>query len=431
MRKLLLINDTLANKISFYHVLLLLVSLPFDYFYSHVILVSFAIHTLIHFKKSEIKPVLTLRAFMLQSVFLITLIGTTYTHYKSEAFNDLGRQIVILIFPILFCINPLDIKKYREQLLVVFALCCTAAVAYLFANALHVIHYYHYPVKVIFSHAFTNHNFSDAIGMHATFFSLQVGIALICLLAVLVRSNSASARVFYAFCCLILVAGLVQLSSKSVVAVMFIAINFALPFLLLSGRKRIIFLSTGVCVSLLAMVILFQSATFKERFFNSFSKDLSQRSGPETTDSRITRWGVAIPLILKSPVIGYGSGSEIPLLKDAFFKNKLYDSYLNGLNSHNQYLSFWLKSGIGGLLIYLLTLAYGFNMAFKTRDVVFVTFMLLIAIVSLSENIFDVDKGTMFYGLLYPLFIFSMQKVVAPARVFKQKNILAYGQPQC
>jgi O-antigen ligase len=401
MRKLLLIEDTLTNKISFYHVLFLLASLPFDYFYSHVILVSFAIHTGIHFKKSEVKPILTLRTFLLQSVFLLTLVSTTYSHYKSEAFNDMGRQLVIFIFPVLFCINPLDIKKYRQQLLVVFALCCTATVAYLFAEALYVIRYYHYPVKMIFSHAFTNHNFSDPIGMHATFFSLQVGIALICLLSVLIKSASAATRIFYIFCCLILIAGLIQLSSKSVVAVMF-----------------------------LAMVILFQSATFKERFFNSLSKDLAERTGPETIDSRITRWGVATQLILKSPVIGYGSGSEVILLKDAFFKNKLYDSYLNGLNSHNQYLSFWLKCGIGGLLIYLLTLAYGFNIAFKTGDVVFVTFMLLIAIVSLSENIFDVDKGTMFYGLLYPFFIFSKQKIAAPAKAFKQKNILAYGQPQ-
>lgn len=431
MRKLLLINDTLANKISFYHVLLLLISLPFDYYYSHVILASFAIHTLIQFKRSEVKPILTRNTFLLQAVFLVTLIGTTYTHYKSEAFNDLGRQIVIFVFPILFCLNPVDIKRYRPQLLVFFALYCTATVAYLFASALHVIHYYHYPVKVLFSHAFTNHNFSDPIGMHATFFSMQVGIALICLLSVLVKPGSTIVRLFYSFCCLILIAGLIQLSSKSVVAVMFVAVNFVLPFYMLTGKKRIIFLSTGIAISVLIVIILSQSATFKERYFNSFSKDMTERSGAETIDSRITRWSVVLQLIHHSPVIGYGSGSEIPLLKDAFFKNKLYDSYLNGLNSHSQYLSFWLKSGIGGLLIYLITLGYGVKIALKTKDVVFVTFMILIAVVSLSENIFDVDKGTMFYGLLYSFLTFSKQRIAAPAKEFKQKKILAYGQPQC
>ena len=51
MKELLLINDNTANKISYYHLLFLLASLPFDRFYSHIILISFAAHTLIHLKK--------------------------------------------------------------------------------------------------------------------------------------------------------------------------------------------------------------------------------------------------------------------------------------------------------------------------------------------------------------------------------------------
>lgn len=430
MRKLLLINDTLANKISFYHLLLLLVSLPFDYYYSHVIVISFAVHTLIHFKKSEVKPMITLRTFMLQSVFLVTLIATTYSNYKNQAFNDLGRQIVIFIFPILFCLNPLDIKKYRQQLLLVFALYCTGTVAYLYANVLHVIRYYHYPVSTVFSQAFTNHNFSNPIGMHATFFSLQVAIALMCLLVVICRPGAIKAKVFYGFCSLVLLAGLVQLSSKSVVGVVFVAVSFVLPFVMFTGRQRILFISGSVIVSLLALVVLLQSATFKERYINSFSNDLTGKNRLTTVDSRIERWGAAMQLIRRSPLIGYGSGSEIALLQDAFFKNKLYDSYLNKLNSHNQYLNFWLKSGIWGLVIYLLTLGYGFTLAFKTKDVVFITFMLLIVVVSISEVIFDMDKGTMFYGLLYPFLVFSVQKVTAPKRVFAATNILMHGQPQ-
>ncbi|WP_448701621.1 O-antigen ligase family protein [Mucilaginibacter sp. AW1-3] len=431
MRKLLLIDDTLANKISFYHLLLLLVSLPFDYFFSHVILVSFAIHTLIHLKKSEVKPIITLRTLVLQSVFLVTLIATTYSPYKNQAVNDMGREIVILLIPILFCLNPLNIKKYRARLLTVFGLCCTLTVVYLYVHAVYLIRYFHYPIKFIFSHAFTNHNFSDPIGMHATFLSLQVGIAIICLLTIILKPATTATRIFYSFCCLILLAGLIQLSSKSVVAVMLLTVDFVVPFFLLTGRRRITFMAGSIAASLLMIMLLFHSVTFKERYFNSFSQDLSQRHGPETTDSRVTRWGIVIQLIRESPVIGHGSGSEIILLKEAFFKNKLYDSFLNGLNSHNQYLSFLLKSGICGLLIYLFTLAYGFNIAFKTTDVVFITFMLLIAIVSLSENIFDVDKGTMFYGLFYPLFVFSERKAAILKRVSIQKNILANGQPVC
>jgi len=429
MRKLLFIDDTLTNQISFYHLLFLLVSLPFDYFFSHIILISFTLHTLIHLKKSEIKPIVTWRTFMLQSAFLVTVAATIYSHYKTEAFNDMGRQIVILIIPILFCLNPLDFKKYREQLLTAFALCCTATILFLYAHAVYVIRYLHYPLKLIFSHAFTNHNFSEPIGMHATFFSLQIGIALISLLAGILKPATTLTRFFFSLCCLILIAGLIQLSSKCVVAIMFIITTFILPFYALNGRKRMLFIAGGFTASLLLTAILFESTTFKERYFGSFSKDLSAKRGPEVTDSRITRWSVVMQVIKQSPITGYGSGSEVPMLKDAFFKNKLYDSYLHGLNAHNQYLSFLFKSGIGGLLIYLVTLAFGFNIAFKTGDIIFITFMLLVGLVSLTENILDVDKGTMFYGLFYPLFIYSRQTVTISKPVLIQKNILTGGQP--
>jgi len=95
------------------------------------------------------------------------------------------------------------------------------------------------------------------------------------------------------------------------------------------------------------------------------------------------------------------------LLHDEFFKAKMYSSFLANLNSHNQYFSFLVKSGAWGLLVYLLTLAYGFKTAIKKKDVVFISFMLLIAIVSLSENVLDADKGVMFYSLFFAFLMFS------------------------
>jgi hypothetical protein len=55
----------------------------------------------------------------------------------------------------------------------------------------------------------------------------------------------------------------------------------------------------------------------------------------------------------------------------------------------------------------LLTLIYGFKASLKNKDVVFISFMLVITIVSFSENILDVDKGVMFYSFFFSFFIFS------------------------
>jgi O-antigen ligase len=136
------------------------------------------------------------------------------------------------------------------------------------------------------------------------------------------------------------------------------------------------------------------------------------------------RWDVAREVIGKSPVIGHGAGTEIPLLQEKYFERKYYTSYLHRLNAHNEYLSFLIKSGILGLLAYIATLVYGFKIAIRKKDVVFFGLMMLIAVVSLSENILDVDKGVIFYSFFLSFFLFiSEQSDKLSIPVKKHKNL--------
>jgi O-antigen ligase len=408
LKQIFFIDDTLTNKISYYHILLLLFSLPFDFFYSHIILVSFGVHTLINFKKENIRSIFNVRTLILQSVFFVTLFGIVYSPDKNAGFTGLGRQLAILLIPILFSITSLDLKKYRNNFLLGFSLCSTLTIGYLYLDALRVIHYYDYALKTLFSAAFTNHNFSDPIGMHATFLALQVGLALVYLLSILIKQTDRNSKLFYGACCGLLSIGLLQLSSKSVCVAILIAVCFAIPFFILKERrKRLQFIIASLAIVILSAWVLSRSQTFRDRFFNDLKDDISQSSNGDITDPRLSRWKVAAELISKSPVIGYGSGAEIGLLKNGYFDKKLYNSFLNNLNAHNEYLSILLATGIWGLMVYLTSLYYGFKNAMASNDVIYLTFILLIVIVSLSESVFDVDKGTMFYGLFFSFFVFT------------------------
>ncbi|MEO6522706.1 MAG: O-antigen ligase family protein [Mucilaginibacter sp.] len=408
LKQIFVIDDTLTNKISYYHILLLLFSLPFDLFYSHIILISFGLHTLINLKKENVRSIFNVRTVILQSAFFITLLGIAYSPNKGAGFTELGRQLAILLIPILFSTTSLDLKKYKDNFLLGFSLCSTLTIAYLYLDALRVIHYYGYSIETLFSAAFTNHNFSDPVGMHATFLALQVGLALVYLLSVLINSTKINAKLFYGACCGLLSIGLLQLSSKSVCVTILIAVCIALPFFILKGkRKRSQFIIVSFAVVLFSTLILSRSQTFRDRFFNDLKDDISQSTNGDITDPRLSRWKVAGELIIKSPVIGYGSGAETDLLSKGYFDKKLYNSFLNKLNAHNEYLSLLLATGILGLLIYLSTLYYGFKNAMASKDVLYLTFILLIVIVSLSENVLDVDKGTMFYGLFFSFFAFT------------------------
>ncbi|HTE00456.1 MAG TPA: O-antigen ligase family protein [Mucilaginibacter sp.] len=424
MKELFLIKDTVANKISYYHLMLFLVSLPFDRFFSHLILISFTLHTIIQFDKGAVKPVFTLRTLALQSVFFVTVLSTIYTINQPEAFREWGRDIPIFLIPLLFCFNALDLKKYRPQLLLAFALGGILTILYLYLDAFFTIRHYQLPLKNIFSHSFTNQNFTEPIDIHATFFSLQIAISLVYLLSLLIKERLTSNKMLYGICCLILAAGIVQLSSKSILAALFLIINIGFPYFLLPGAQRRRFIMISVSASALIVAVVFYSHNFRERYLTELKEDLSHATVGESAEPRLVRWEIAVNLIKNSPIIGYGAGSEIQLLQQRYFMKKFYRSYLNRLNSHNEYLSFTIKSGVWGLAVYLATLVYGFRKAIRKKDIVFFSFMMLVAIISLSENILDADKGVIFYSFFFPFFVFvsdQKEKLITPMQ--RHKNL--------
>lgn len=406
MKELFIIEDSLSNKISYYHLLLLLITLPFDFFYSHVILISFAFHTLINAKAQNLRALLGVKPLLLQSVFFVTLIGMLYSSYQNQALQDLIRQASIFLFPLLFCLTNLNLAKYRSRLLLAFSVCCTITVVYLYADALHIIRYFKYPFSTLFSKSFINHNFSAPIAMHATFFSLQLGVALVYLLSALLKERIWLNRAIYIFCCAILSAAIIQLCSKAVFVALFLAVNIAVPFFLLRGKKRLRFVLITGSLSLLLVFTVFKADAFKDRYFTDLKVDLKETSS-DTDDPRIERWQAAGELIAHRPITGYGSGSELEILHNQFFAKKLYNSFLGNLNAHNQYISFLLVSGIFGLLIYLANLIFGFRMAWQQGDAVFFGLMMLVSIVSISESILNAEKGIFFYALFLSFFAFS------------------------
>ena len=87
MKEIFNIEDTLVNKISYYHILAFLVTLPFDRFYSELVLISLLLHTLINFRKQNLSfikgPIL-----LPLLLYVLTLLATIYSANKEQAFNE-------------------------------------------------------------------------------------------------------------------------------------------------------------------------------------------------------------------------------------------------------------------------------------------------------------------------------------------------------
>ena len=170
-----------------------------------------------------------------------------------------------------------------------------------------------------------------------------------------------------------------------------------------------------MALSIFLSLIVFYGITrmddMKTRMITDLKDDLSESGlNVNLVEPRIRRWQSAWELIKQSPVYGHGSGSEVALLKDIYYRDQLYQSFLHDLNAHNQYLSMLIKTGLPGLLILLYLFFSGFQYAFRSRDILLSSFLIIICAVSFSENILDANKGIFFFSGFFSLLWFAPQK---------------------
>jgi O-antigen ligase len=246
MKSIFLTKDTLANKIAYYHLLAFLLFLPFDRLYSELALGSFLLHTVIHLRKTSLRTVKLSSVLLPVSIYLLTCIGTLYTNYRDEAFYEWERQLAILLFPLLFLFTSLDLDKYRLPLLKGLALSCVLTIVYLYMNAIHVIRFNHLPLRFLFTTAFLNHNFSEPVDMHATYFSMYIALSASALIYLLIKTQDKTSRIIYIIGILVLFSGILQLSSRAVFIALLININIVVPFFLLKRKKMLLFLAISL-----------------------------------------------------------------------------------------------------------------------------------------------------------------------------------------
>ncbi len=408
MRQLFLIDDTVTNKISYYHLACFLIALPFDFFYSEIILVSFGLHTLVHAEKAGMKNIFSKRVLILTSIYLLGLLAIFYSSDKPAGIDIVIRQLAILIFPVLFALTGLDLVKYKLNLICIFGFTCTATILYLYADAIRTIFYFHLPLSSLFTLIFMNHNFSIPIEMHATYLSVYTAFSLLAFLYLIFGEQRLSKKWAYIFCAIILSAGLIQLSSRAVFIAFLIIVNLAFPFFLFKGKKRLMFFLAASFMSATMLIMIVKVDSFKTRYISEFKTDLTNNVKIiENTEPRLARWNSITELIKKSPVIGYGTGSEKNLMKEKYFEKGLYISYLNEFNTHSEYLNILIKTGVVGLTLFIHILYFGFASAIRKKDILFFSFMVIVTIVSVSENILDLNKGIFFYGFFFPFFLWS------------------------
>lgn len=413
MKEILFIEDTPVNKISYYFLLAFVVLLPFDRVYSELSLIGLLLHTLLHLAKGR-SWTWRWSGWLVAGLFVLMAAAAVYAPSFHDAERQLEKQLAILLFPFIAWFSKLDWDAVRPRLLKAFAWSCFGTVVYLYGCAFVAIHESGLGFGTLFTPQYLNHSFSQPIDLHATYLAMYVAVALVVFISLAVKGDvgvgagrAGSGRWVYWLIALVLLAGVLQLASRAVCLALLVVLNVLVPWMLLTGRVRWAVWGGLAAVSLLGVVLVTMNNNLNTRYLVQLKYDMQRVRGMEgDPEPRMVRWGCAWELIRERPLTGYGTGAEVPKLKEEYATHNLTLSYKHELNAHNQYLSYVLNGGISAGLWYVLVLAAGGISAVRRRDVFLGTLVVVIAFVSFSENVMDMNKGIFFFSFFFTLFLY-------------------------
>lgn len=372
-------------------------------------LILFIFSWLLNYKEIRFKNFFKLNSINLLSLFFIViLIGATYSLDYNRGGNLIVRQLSFIILPLIFLsIPPLNtkekkfvIKIYITALTIFFIICFTNAIYRQLIFSLGGGHFnwyffYRYDLLEIFNQhptyvsMFTLLSLSFMLFSSERFFKpkwIEVGILAIHLIGILLSGS----RIGYLTFCLLF---LLYASNK---------------ICNISRGERIKKISIFLTIALFMLFTAWNIPIVKERILYTIgykynykfnNKESVQKGNPEA-QGRLLLWKDAMELIELKPFFGYGTGSNMQLLKRKY-QEKNHTLFLKQeYNTHNTYLEVLLSGGLIRLFFYLLILSTILYSGIIRNNLVLVSFFLIIGVTSFTETIFRA-QGIVFFAFFY------------------------------
>jgi O-antigen ligase len=120
-------------------------------------------------------------------------------------------------------------------------------------------------------------------------------------------------------------------------------------------------------------------------------------SGVNNVSARAGSWAGALLIVKEHPWLGIGIGDTEAALIEKYKKINFVTGVQNQFNAHNQYLEFWIGSGIVAILCFvLLIFSEGYD-AYINRNVVLLGLLYIFLISCFTESVINRQAGRIFF----------------------------------
>tara|TARA_B110000967_G_C18901733_1_gene576023 strand:- start:3007 stop:4263 length:1257 start_codon:yes stop_codon:yes gene_type:complete len=381
---------------------------------SIIILLLYSIFFL-YTKRKEVTFIPSKKVIILVIPFLAILLQGFYSEWTSFSKNVI-RSLPLIIFPFLFFyLQPWLNKK---QVKAVFKTLVFSAIGYsLFL--LVVAFYRQIDFKPDFSiinwYFFTYYDFTEALGVHPTYFGMYLCLAFAILFYDFLKAKNIGVNVLL----LSFLALIIFLLGSRIALVCLILITIALlwrKFKFLEKKRKILLLLFFTASPILIFNFI---PIVKERMIDmTFGlKDSYQyaKYGDEGKNNnqngglapRIKIWSCAIDVGKHNYLFGSGFGTTQKRLNACYLSKDLIEFSKQDYQTHSQYFNNYARGGIIGFFVLLLLYFYTLIFSLKRKQILHLSLIVIIIIASLTENILNRHFGIVFFAFFNSLFFFS------------------------
>jgi O-antigen ligase len=388
-------TDKISNVIYYLRnnaVLLFAFSLPLHRLLSSYALALWALVSIIllFYKKKETKPQNRkqyIHLLLLPLLFLLYLLGLTYSEGIDEAFIKINISIVYLFLPFVFYKSREYINIRKVLLSFIYGLLLSISIL--------LIIFLISPVDINLDSFYT----SFSIFHPQAYFAMMITIAIGSILFI-------NEEIRFNVPIRLLLIGLLSIivfliSSKSGLICILLILFIKLIQVFIQSRNTILKLSLSI-VLLIISVLLINNSRFQDMITNikNLSKSDTALHPTESTSSRVAIWRSSVEMIKESPIFGYGTGDANAALMESYKRDALMLRHVieRKYNAHNTFFQLWLMVGVLGpliLLFLLYILMYKQNFSYYSIAIVVIFFLNF-----LLESMLERHAGVMTFSFI-------------------------------
>ena len=335
--------------------------------------------------------------------YLMHLIGLLYSDNIEFGMFDVEIKLSLLVFPLLFSTSK---QFHLNQVLNVFTsfvLGCSTAVliclgrsAYMYSKTGDINSFLYGELSMFH---------------HPTYFAMYICLALSVMFYCVFRQREGLTKyhkvamgvlipVFSVF--------VILLNAKIGLISLMLILVIAFLYLLLVQKKYL----KGLMLLIGALLVVGSLNWIAPLTFQRMQWAISvilgevEPAATESTFGRMKVWPVAGEIIQENPIFGVGTGDIKDELINKYDTRNLSGMSAEKLNAHNQFLQSFAALGAVGFLLLIGGILAPLVQSIGRKKYVYLFFLLIIALNSLTESILEVQAGVIFYAFFNSFFMF-------------------------